>query len=136
MVIGETLVLGLCNTLGTLREEMFTKRQWNIATCGARRAERATPGGLVDLSHYFLRFDNIGFRTFSNPDFPEQTNLRRPRPRAIFLSEMSMLTNGRVVFQISERHPKHMLNANTKKVYDMNVKEIVLKCYYSHKIFI
>jgi len=27
MVIGETLARGLCNTLGALREEMFTKRQ-------------------------------------------------------------------------------------------------------------
>jgi len=107
MVIGETLALGLCNTLGALREEMFTKRQWNIATLRGKVPE-ADPNGLVDLSHRFLGFDNIGFRTFSNPDFPEQTNLYWLRPRAIFLSEVSMLTNDHKIFQISGWFSEHV----------------------------
>lgn len=75
MVIGETLALGLCNTLGALREEMFTNGS-EILQLAGEGVRRTDPDGLVDLSYRFLGFDNIGFRTFSNPDFPEQTNLR------------------------------------------------------------
>lgn len=92
MVIEETLARGLCNTLG--RKDVY---QTAVKYCNQRnweqRDEYVWSRRRVDLSHHFLGFDNIGFRTFSNPDFPEQTNLRRPKPRAIFLSE-SVVTRG------------------------------------------